>query len=126
MLIIAFYSRPFRQGQLREGHLVVMAAALLKLTDDQHPAFWGQPVSAEQSFNIHNTFPLPIGASRAEPVSHTQYVQLRSPDPFGKELTIRQPLVTGTSVLGIKYKDGVMLAADNLGKLPLDLGSDSS
>jgi hypothetical protein len=33
------------------------------------------------------------------------------------ELTFRQPLVTGTSVLGIKYKDGVMLAADNLGKL---------
>jgi hypothetical protein len=45
----------------------------------QHPAFWGQPMSAEQSFNIHNTFPLPIGASRAEPVSHTQYVQLSVP-----------------------------------------------
>ena len=28
----------------------------------------------------------------------------------------RQPLVTGTSVLGLKYKDGVMLAADNLGE----------
>lgn len=27
----------------------------------------------------------------------------------------RQPIVTGTSVLGIKYKDGIMLAADNLG-----------
>ena len=26
----------------------------------------------------------------------------------------RQPIVTGTSVLGIKYKDGVMLAADTL------------
>lgn len=26
----------------------------------------------------------------------------------------QQPIVTGTSVLGIKYKDGVMLAADNL------------
>jgi hypothetical protein len=37
---------------------------------------------------------------------------------FHHELTLRQPLVTGTSVLGIKYKDGVMLAADNLGKLP--------
>ena len=24
-------------------------------------------------------------------------------------------MVTGTSVLGLKYKDGVMLAADNLG-----------
>ena len=39
----------------------------------QHPAFWGQPMTAEQRFNVHNTFPLPIGAShRAEPVSHTQ------------------------------------------------------
>ena len=29
---------------------------------------------------------------------------------------IRQPIVTGTSVLGLKYQDGVMLAADNLGE----------
>lgn len=27
----------------------------------------------------------------------------------------RQPIVTGTSVLGVKYKGGVMLAADMLG-----------
>ena len=73
-------------------------------------------MSAEQSFNIHNTFPLPIGASHAEPVSHTQYVQLIWLHS-DQELNIRQPLVTGTSVLGIKYKDGVMLAADNLGEL---------
>jgi len=26
----------------------------------------------------------------------------------------RQPIVTGTSVLGIKFKDGIMLAADTL------------
>lgn len=30
----------------------------------------------------------------------------------------RQPLVTGTSVIGIKYEGGVMLAADNLGAFP--------
>jgi hypothetical protein len=30
-------------------------------------------------------------------------------------LLIRQPIVTGTSVLAIKYKDGIMMAADNLG-----------
>jgi len=29
----------------------------------------------------------------------------------------RQPLVTGTSVLGLKYDKGVMIAADNLGEL---------
>lgn len=27
----------------------------------------------------------------------------------------RQPIVTGTSVLAIKYKDGIMMAADCLG-----------
>jgi hypothetical protein len=83
-------------------------------------------MSAEQSFNIHNTFPLPIGASRAEPVSHTQYVQLSRPELTWTELINRQPLVTGTSVLGIKYKDGVMLAADNLGKLAKPLESDQA
>ena len=84
----------------------------------QHPAFWGQPMTAEQRFNVHNTFPLPIGAShKAEPVSHTQSVPAGPHRPPRlPELTVRQPLVTGTSVLGIKYKDGVMLAADNLGK----------
>jgi len=30
----------------------------------------------------------------------------------------RQPIVTGTSVLAIKYKDGIMMAADNLGEYP--------
>ena len=29
----------------------------------------------------------------------------------------RDPYVTGTSVLGIVYKDGVMLAADTLGEV---------
>ena len=28
----------------------------------------------------------------------------------------RTPYVTGTSVLGVTYKDGVMIAADTLGK----------
>jgi 20S proteasome subunit beta 7 len=27
----------------------------------------------------------------------------------------QQPAVTGTSVLGVKFKDGVVIAADNLG-----------
>ena len=30
-------------------------------------------------------------------------------------LLFRQPIVTGTSVLAIKYKDGIMMAADTLG-----------
>ena len=30
----------------------------------------------------------------------------------------KAPIVTGTSVIAIKYKDGVVIAADNLGMLP--------
>lgn len=32
----------------------------------------------------------------------------------GPKMATQQPIVTGTSVLGIKYKDGVIMAADNL------------
>jgi 20S proteasome subunit beta 7 len=39
-------------------------------------------------------------ASNAAPVQHTQ-----------------NPKIVGTSVLGMKYKDGIVLAADNLGTL---------
>jgi 20S proteasome subunit beta 7 len=34
---------------------------------------------------------------------------------YDTNLDDRQPIVTGTSVLAIKYKDGIMMAADNLG-----------
>lgn len=32
-------------------------------------------------------------------------------------MACRQPIVTGTSVLALKFKDGIMIAADNLGEL---------
>jgi len=34
---------------------------------------------------------------------------------------ISQPSVTGTSVVGIKYKDGILLAADTLGMVALPM-----
>ena len=34
----------------------------------------------------------------------------------------QQPMVTGTSVVALKFKDGVVMAADNLGA-PSDLSS---
>jgi len=76
--VTVFLSRPFNQEPRAVGRRtpLLLFDSILEMADMQHPAFWGQPMSAEQSFNIHNTFPLPIGASRAEPVSHTQYVQL--------------------------------------------------
>ncbi len=45
-----------------------------------------------------------------------QYVQYKSNGPTQHT---QQPYVTGTSVLGIRFKDGVMLAADTLGTLLL-------
>lgn len=33
----------------------------------------------------------------------------------GPKQNTQQPIVTGTSVIAIKYRDGVVMAADNLG-----------
>ncbi|WVQ81005.1 hypothetical protein IAT38_003112 [Cryptococcus sp. DSM 104549] len=66
-----------------------------------HPALWKQRAPAHSTFNEYNTFPIAQTnrghAATEEPISHTQH-----------------PLVTGTSVLGLKYDKGVMIAADNL------------
>jgi 20S proteasome subunit beta 7 len=35
----------------------------------------------------------------------------------GPKQNTQQPIVTGTSVVAIKFKDGVVIAADNLGML---------
>lgn len=65
---------------------------------------WGKP--RNDSVDAYSTFPIHQANSRpaskdafTDAIQHTQ-----------------QPIVTGTSVLGIKFKDGVMLAADNLGE----------
>ncbi|KAG8624028.1 hypothetical protein KVT40_009004 [Elsinoe batatas] len=55
------------------------------------PQSWGRPRDDVYGGYDHSHF------GHGQPVSHTQ-----------------SPIVTGTSVLGIKYKDGVVLAADNL------------
>lgn len=41
----------------------------------------------------------------------------------GPRQNTQQPIVTGTSVIGLKFKDGVVIAADNLGMSPLALQS---
>lgn len=67
------------------------------------------------------------GAYNSNPVSKVR-VRVRAGEtedhlhpalPFPPHpLSLRQPVVTGTSVLGLRYKDGIMIAADNLGKVP--------
>jgi len=70
---------------------------------DQFPTNWGRP--RNEAVDNYNTYPIHArpnwGATPkdkfADGVQHTQ-----------------QPIVTGTSVLAFKYKDGIMMAADNL------------
>ena len=36
----------------------------------------------------------------------------------GPKQATQSPVVTGTSVVGLKFKDGVVIATDNLGSTP--------
>ncbi|KAI0294101.1 proteasome endopeptidase complex beta subunit [Multifurca ochricompacta] len=67
---------------------------------DHFPTNWGRP--KYDGFDTNATYPFHDhghnqSAAFAGATQHTQ-----------------QPIVTGTSVLAIKYKDGIMMAADNL------------
>ncbi|KAF9554406.1 proteasome endopeptidase complex beta subunit [Agrocybe pediades] len=68
---------------------------------DHFPASWGRP--RNDAVDAYSTFPV------------HQRPQNTPKDAFsaGVQRT-QQPIVTGTSVLAIKYKDGIMMAADNL------------
>ncbi|KAF8970969.1 nucleophile aminohydrolase [Flammula alnicola] len=65
---------------------------------DHFPTNWGRP--RNDAFDAYGTYPIhqrPKNDAFSAGVQRTQ-----------------QPIVTGTSVLAIKYKDGIMMAADNL------------
>lgn len=47
-------------------------------------------------------------------------------DNNGPKQNTQQPIVTGTSVVAIKFKDGVVMAADNLGMSSLSLVSNAT
>jgi len=68
---------------------------------DHFPTNWGRP--RNDAFDAYGTYPI------------HQRPQNGPKDVFsaGVQRT-QQPIVTGTSVLAIKYKDGIMMAADNL------------
>jgi len=67
---------------------------------DHFPNNWGRP--RYDTHDAYNTYPIPQRPRHID-------------DSFqqGIQRTL-QPIVTGTSVLAIKYKDGIMMAADNL------------
>jgi 20S proteasome subunit beta 7 len=65
----------------------------------QNPQNWGRP--QDNPFGPSN----PSYLQSSLPTQHTQ-----------------SPSVTGTSVLGIKFNGGVVIAADNLGTVPLEDG----
>ncbi|KAH9959314.1 proteasome endopeptidase complex beta subunit [Russula dissimulans] len=67
---------------------------------DHFPTNWGRP--KYDSFDTSATYPL-----------HNRG-QAKSSASNGAIERTQQPIVTGTSVLAIKYKDGIMMAADNL------------
>lgn len=67
------------------------------------PYQWGRPSNetyGQYNYNIANAS-----------IKEADHASL---DNFPK-MNTQQPIITGTSVLGIKFKDGIILAADNLG-----------
>ncbi|TRM65178.1 nucleophile aminohydrolase [Schizophyllum amplum] len=76
---------------------------------DHHPMNWGRP--RNDAVDAYGTHPIP-----QRPYNGAGHVFVGPKhDAFadGVQRT-QQPIVTGTSVLALKYKDGIMMAADNL------------
>jgi hypothetical protein len=105
---------------------------------DHFPTNWGRPVSPlcqpylSQILSIlHRNMTALIQAQLIPSITvamhnrhltvlcsiHSMFFSAASDVAHSKSM-FRQPIVTGTSVLAIKYKDGIMMAADNLGSDP--------
>ncbi|TEB22908.1 proteasome endopeptidase complex beta subunit [Coprinellus micaceus] len=68
---------------------------------DHFPTNWGRPRA--EGFDAYATHPIHQRPSNTPRDAFSAGVQ-----------RTQQPIVTGTSVLALKYKDGIMMAADNL------------
>jgi 20S proteasome subunit beta 7 len=71
------------------------------------------------AFDPHGTYPIharPKNDTFSEGVQRTQLVFIVHHNACAQFHEYRQPIVTGTSVLALKYKDGIMMAADTLGQ----------
>lgn len=75
------------------------------------PQAWGR-VCRQQTWKLYDTDSFQPRDDVYGPYDHSY---LQSSGPISHT---QQPIVTGTSVLAAKFKDGVVIAADNLG-LPL-------
>ncbi|KAI7853509.1 nucleophile aminohydrolase [Circinella umbellata] len=69
---------------------------------DAFPSRWGKP--RNENIDQYNTVPL----QKTLPDNLAQAA-------YGPVTRTQQPLVTGTSVIALKYRDGIMMAADMLG-----------
>ncbi|RUS33106.1 nucleophile aminohydrolase [Jimgerdemannia flammicorona] len=67
---------------------------------DHFPSHWGKP----RQDNVDPYSPMPLYSSLTPQVHPWE-------EPITRTLN---PLVTGSSVIALKYKDGIMMAADNL------------
>ncbi|RDB25836.1 putative proteasome subunit beta type-7 [Hypsizygus marmoreus] len=68
---------------------------------DHFPTNWGRP--RNDAYDAYGTYPIAVRPNNA----------LKDAFSAGVQRT-QAPIVTGTSVLALKYKDGIMMAADNL------------
>ncbi|KAJ7471818.1 nucleophile aminohydrolase [Mycena latifolia] len=68
---------------------------------DHFPLNWGRP--RNDAVDVYGTYPITQRPSHAPKDAFAAGIQ-----------HTQQPIVTGTSVLAIKFKDGIMMAADNL------------
>ncbi|KAF8898306.1 proteasome endopeptidase complex beta subunit [Mucidula mucida] len=68
---------------------------------DHFPTNWGRP--RNDAFDMYGTYP----------IHQRPYNGPKDMFSNGVQRT-QQPIVTGTSVVAIKFKDGIMMAADNL------------
>lgn len=97
-----------------------LLAIVFSGADGKGSNFYRQPVISEAS-TVFYSIQSPTCRMINQSYSFTHSIHSRQPLLVpDMKLTLslfpyRQPIVTGTSVIALKYKDGIMMASDNLG-----------
>jgi hypothetical protein len=84
--------------------------------DARRAANWGNPRSSQSVFDVYNVYDAMKCTPVEQPRTATTYVLRGEVDVFSS------PIMTGASVVAIKYKDGIMMAADTLCTLSFERG----